>query len=165
MAVTARVVALALLALLALATGAWAPARAAHPLHTTFTEVAWDAPTRTLRLTVRAFAEDLDAAARASARGAETAAAMRARYVASRLVVRDAAGRPLALASCGGREERDLVFVCLAAPLPDARRGITLGHHVLTEVFDDQVNVVRLSLGARRGMALFTKGAAARQVP
>ena len=104
--VAPRVAAAASLLLLARAAGATTPA-AAHPLHTTLTEVTVDSAKHTVRAVVRVFAEDIGAALARRAGARKPAAALgdaeATEYVLSELVlvVDDRSLRPVALRSCG----------------------------------------------------------------
>src|SRR5947207_10275080 len=81
---------------------------AAHPLHTTLTEVTVDATAHTVRAVVRVFADDFG---RALARHVHSAAPLTGRawddaaasYLAGALSIADRANRPIALHSCGIR--------------------------------------------------------------
>lgn len=136
----------------------------AHPLHTTMTELIEDRARGTVRATIRVFADDFGTAVSRSVRGRALAPgaawdAAAVAYTARAFGMRDAAGRPLALASCGIRRTADLVWVCLEARTPQAMATLQVRNAVLCELFDDQVNVVQgtLASGQRRSL-LFVKG-------
>lgn len=136
----------------------------AHPLHTTMTELTEDRARGIVRATIRVFADDFGTAVtrsvrgRAIAPGAEWDAAAIA-YTARAFAMIDAAGRPLALVSCGIRRTADLVWVCLEARTPRKLETLQVRNAVLCDLFDDQVNVVQgtLASGQRRSL-LFVKG-------
>jgi hypothetical protein len=156
--VTRRLVALSL----AVAGLAWFAQDAnAHPLHTTLTEVSLTASGE-VEIRLRAFVDDFSAAVagmRESPRPpfAAPGDSATARYLAGRLTLTDASGRATRLLTTGVRREGDVVWVTLRAPglrsLADAR----LTNSVLFERYDDQVNIVQTSAGARRRTLLFTK--------
>lgn len=151
---------------------AWSrPSRhAAHPLHTTITELTFDPRTKALRLSIRVFSDDLaDGIRRRS--GAMTPAgdsitdAAALAYVRGtiRLVARD--GRPLLLTSCGSRSVNDLKLLCIMATAPAGPSTLRLHQGMLLELYDDQVNVVQTLYGGRRRSLLFTRSSGARELP
>ena len=102
-----------------------APRRAAaHPLHTTMTELVEDRARGTVRATVRVFADDFGVAVRRAARGrtvptsgpAWDASALA--YVTAGFRLSDGAGRAVALRSCGVRRTGDVLWICLEATPP-----------------------------------------------
>lgn len=138
------------------------PRRAeSHPLHTTLTEVTTDPGTGVLRLTIRVFADDFSMAAsrHAGARSRtpqRVAADVMSRYVMSRLQLVDAGGRRVALAWVGARYEGEMIWITLRAPPISSLGTVAIANALMFEMFDDQVNIVRLLFGDRRGSLLFT---------
>jgi hypothetical protein len=169
--VSARVVS-ARVAARALAVGAlaWAAAvltasaAAAHPLHTTVSQLSYDGERRELRVEMRAFADDLAAAVARRARtgvagGAPSDAATLA-YLSDSFVLIDPSGRPVPLGWCGARRAGDALLICMRGPVRGAGlRGYRLRNVVLFDSFADQVNVVRASAGRSTQTLLFTAGA------
>jgi hypothetical protein len=142
--------------LLALAArGAWA-----HPLHSSVAEITYDARARTLGVSIRLFADDLQAAVRGTMGDAAVY-----RYVAARFTLRDAGGRAVALRMCGSRRARDVVVVCLRAAGTDSPAGARVRSVLLTELYADQVNLVKATYGGRRVMLLFSRGDGAKPLP
>lgn len=152
-------------------TGWTSPApEAAHPLHTTITELTFDASTKRVRLSIRVFSDDLaqgirtQRGSRAPATDSITDAAAFAYARATiSLVGRDR--RPLPLASCGSRAIQDLTLLCITARAPAGPSALRLHHGMLLELFDDQVNVVQTMYGDRRRSLLFTRSSRARELP
>ena len=148
-------------ALGALALGA-RPA-AAHPLHTSLAEVAYDPATRSVTVLLRVFTDDFSAdvvrrtGARPGAGGVPSDEAM-LRYVASRFTLVTARGDTLAFRWCGARRAEVQLFLCLRAPAPAPPAGARVRSAILSETFADQVNIVQASLGGRRQTLLFTRG-------
>ena len=132
-----------------------------HPLHTTLTEVTVRAD-GALELVLRAFVDDFAAAV--SERRPVSAAATptppdsaTARYLEARLVLADAAGRPLPLQVVGIRRASDVMWVTLRSTGTSLGSPVRLTNRVLFERFDDQVNIVQASVAGRRQTLLFTK--------
>ncbi|HXT18476.1 MAG TPA: DUF6702 family protein [Gemmatimonadaceae bacterium] len=121
-----------------------------HPLHTTMTELTVDEARHSVRAVVRAFADDVTAAAKRRL--------SRGDYVAAGLAITDAAGRQLALRSCGVRHTGDVVFVCFDGTFDGSPRALRLADSLLCDLFDDQVNVVQIIDGGERRSMLFVRG-------
>ena len=149
----------ALLAFVALALCGFT--RAAHPLHTTLAQVTADARAGTLDASIRVFAGDF-ALAVAKRNGVIAPADDRVSdaasfaYVTATFRVSDAPGRSAALTWCGSRREGDVLWLCVraAAAVDHAR----LEDRMLFELFDDQINIVQTTDGAKQSSVLFTKG-------
>lgn len=136
---------------------------AAHPLHTTLTEVNVDATTHTVRVVVRVFADDfgtalarhVHAATPPTGRAWDDAATS---YLASALSIADRTNRPIALHSCGTRRSADLLWICLEGTTPESARELRGRNAILCDLFDDQVNIVQSVSGTDKHSVLFTRG-------
>jgi hypothetical protein len=134
---------------------------ARHPLHTTITTIVYDGATHRLTATVRVFADDLATAIarrsdrHAAAGGVDTATFA---YINAALGVIGQNGRPVALEWCGARTTGDLRWLCVQATVAAGIRGLRIRDAVLTELFDDQINIVM----AGKSTMLFTKGEGAK---
>lgn len=155
-----RIAARALAAAL-LVTGAAPSSLRAHAIHTTMTVVT-TSPTG-MTLNIRTFADDFSGtvarfAGRRPPSDSSAPAVDVARYVNARFEIRDAkTGRIIPMESCGIRRANELYWLCFRAVTPGGNGGVTLRNRMLTELHDDQVNIVQVeSHGARRTM-LFTK--------
>ena len=128
-------------------------ALAAHPLHTTLTQVAYRDSDRTLELTVRAFADDFRAALKADVTDSSAAA-----YLRSTVTVFDRTGRALPLAWCGLRHVGDAFLFCLRASAAQGPKGLRVHVSILFDRYSDQINIVQASVGGRRTALLFLSG-------
>lgn len=135
-------------------------ALAAHPLHTTLTELSYDDGGRVVHLSVRAFGDDLRAAL-----GGDVTDSAASGYLRSKVTLADRAGRPLPLVWCGLRRTGDVVWLCLRAAPGGAGGGLQLHVGLLFERYADQINIVQATDGARRWTLLFTRGDPARPLP
>lgn len=124
-------------------------ALSAHPLHTTMTELTEDRAHGVVRATIRVFADDFG-----KARGGKP----ELDYVASVFAFTDRGGRPLALRSCGTRSTGDLLWICVEAASADGLGALKVRNGMLSDLFDDQVNVVQGTVAGARRSLLFTKG-------
>lgn len=133
---------------------------AAHPLHTTLTELSVDRVRGTLHIVIRVFADDFGTASTAGRRGARTPvtdAANSLAYVQRAFVLTDGA-RILPLRSCGTRQGGALLWICVEADPPRSPAGLRLRNALLCDLFADQVNIVRSTLGGAPRSLLFTRG-------
>lgn len=135
---------------------------AAHPMHTTITELTEQRAAGTVRAVVRAFADDFGTAASRHAAGRPTAAgttdAGAFAYASARVSLIGADGRPIALRSCGVRRTSDLVWVCLEASAPGGLATLAVRNALMNELFEDQVNVAQAVVAGARRSLLFTRG-------
>lgn len=158
MAILGRAVAIALLAGLA------RPATTvAHPIHTTLTVVTFDAKSRQLVLSIRAFADDFSAAvARAAGRAAPRDSSVVAteveRYVRERVTLAGAE-----LVACGIERRGESYVLCFRAAVEDPASA-TMQNTLLTELHSDQVNVVQVLDRNARRTHVFTATSAARKL-
>ena len=132
-------------------------APALHPLHTTMAEVTVDRARGTLRVVVRVFADDFGTALDATAKSGswdERAAA----YLRGAISVAADANQALAMRDCGTRRQGDLLWLCAEANVPARASRLTLRDRMLCELFADQINVVRVTDGAKTRSMLFTRG-------
>jgi hypothetical protein len=152
----------ALLFAAALATSTRAAA-AVHPLHTTMAEVTIDRPRGTVRVVVRVFADDfgtaLAAAGKTGSWGDRAAA-----YVRHAISIVPEAGQPLAMRDCGTRQQGDLLWLCAEGSLPAPANRLSLRDRMLSELFADQVNIVRVTDGAKTRSMLFTRDEPAKSI-
>lgn len=146
------------LAALALLAGA---RPAAHPLHTTLTELAQTGTG--VQVSLRVFAEDY-ARAVGTARGATQNERERV-YVGRSFVVRERNGQAVRFTWCGTRYQGEVVWVCLRGAASSGLRGGQVQNTMLFNLFADQVNVVRARYAGQARSLLFTPGAGARRLP
>lgn len=121
----------------------------AHDLHTTMTEVVVDPRRHVVHATIRAFSDDL-----ARAAGMRTPLD----YVRATFRLQDRAGHALPLRSCGEKRDAGLVWICVEADVGASTDGLMLGNALLTELYRDQVNIVRATDSRGTRSALFTRG-------
>ncbi len=127
----------------------------AHPLHTTMTELTEDRAHGVVRATIRVFADDFG-----KARGQKTELA----YVTSAFGFSDRNGRQLALRSCGTRSTGELLWICVEASSAEGLAALQVRNGMLSDLFDDQVNVVQGNVGGGRRSLLFTRGDRAKPI-
>jgi hypothetical protein len=135
-------------------------ALAAHPLHTTLTQIELRGADGSVQLTVRAFNDDLRAAL-----GGDASDSAASHYLRSTVALVDRTGRAIPLAWCGLRRSAGVVWLCLRGTAP-AAGGLRVRVAVLFDLYADQINIIQTSHDGRRGGALlFTRGDAPKAVP
>ena len=133
---------------------------AAHPLHTTLTELSYRAADRSVEVSVRVFADDFRAAV---AREVTDSSAFA--YLTSALTLSDRSGHTLRFVWCGLRQTGDLLWLCLRARAPEGLRGVRVHARLLFERYPDQINIVQASYGGRRASLLFSRGDSPKALP
>jgi hypothetical protein len=126
-------------------------AAARHPLHTTITEIRYASATRIAAVSVRAFEDDLTAVT-----GRDDVDVVA--YVGRQLRFRERDGRPAHVRWEGVTRRDALLWITGQATLRHGFDGATVENRMLTERFEDQVNVVLAIDGRRRLTLLFTRG-------
>ena len=144
-------------AVLAGARTAWS-----HPLHTTLTEIALDSADGSMRLTIRAFADDFSAvvarhAGKPRPSDYHVPDADIASYISATVSVEEN-GRKAPLTWGGVRRTGDLMWVTVRVPSVRSLRGVKIATTLLFEIFDDQVNIVQATSDGHRRSMLFTAG-------
>lgn len=146
-----------------LLTGATPALLRAHAIHTTMT-VLTTSPSG-ITLNIRAFADDFSStvarfAGRRPPADSSAPAVDVVRYVNAHFLVRDGAGRTVTLEPCGIRRANELYWLCFRAVTRSAGNGLTVRNRMLTELHDDQVNIVQVENRGARHTLLFTKASA-----
>ncbi|HYW52031.1 MAG TPA: DUF6702 family protein [Gemmatimonadaceae bacterium] len=133
----------------------------AHAIHTTMTIVTTS--TGAVTINIRTFADDFSTVVARQAgkpAPADSSAPLPdvQRYVSTHFSIRDGAGKPVTLESCGVRRAGELYWLCFRGALPsNAVRGAKLHNQMLTELHADQVNIVQVDGRGARRTVLFTK--------
>lgn len=142
---------------------------AAHPIHTTLTQLTFDDATHEVRISLRVFADDFSTAVARHARVPATAdhrvdgAAAQA-YLASVLQLTDRSGRAVPLSWCGARREGNVYFVCLRAVAPAGLDGARVANRCHFELYGDQINIVQATVHGRRQSLMMTRGDAPKPI-
>ncbi len=137
-----------------------AGALALHPLHTTLTQLTYDAARGTVEVSVRAFADDFRAAA-----GSDASDSAAYAYLGKALTLTDRDGRALPLSGCGLRRTQDLLWLCLRTRAAGGLAGVRVHARMLLELYEDQINIVQASYDGRRVSLLFSRGDPPKPLP
>jgi len=139
------------------------PLPAVHPMHTSVTEISYDAGSRTAAIRIRVFADDF-AAAMGPDSGAPADSAMSS-YVRANFTLVDRSGRSLPIQWLGAERAGDVVLLRLSARAPDGLAQAKVLNALLADRFADQVNIVRALYDGRAATLLFTRGEPAKALP
>ncbi|HEV8122738.1 MAG TPA: DUF6702 family protein [Gemmatimonadales bacterium] len=136
-----------------------------HPLHTTLTEVTQSGPE--ISITVRGFVDDLALAATGRPSGMMTTASADSsigRYLLRNLVLAGPGVSRVPLAWRGVRHQADVAWFTYTGRLERGLSGARIGVSALCELYDDQVNIVQVTIGGSRRSLLFTPGDRAKEI-
>jgi hypothetical protein len=134
-----------------------------HPMHTAVVEITYDAGSGTATIHIRVFADDF-AAALSQNRTTPSDSAM-SRYVRGSFALASRSGRPLPIHWVGATREGDVVVLQLRVTVPGGLAKGKVLSALLSERFEDQVNIVRASYEGRATTLLFTRGEPAKALP
>jgi hypothetical protein len=135
----------------------------AHPMHTAVAEITYDRETRTAAIHIRVFADDFTAALIPDPTAPADSAM--SRYVRGAFALADRSGRPLPIHWVGAAREGDVVVLHLRVTVPVGLAKGKVLSAILSERFEDQVNIVRASYDGHVTTLLFTRGDPAKALP
>ena len=135
---------------------------AAHPIHSTLTEVSYDSDGDRVEVLIRVFADDFGSAVGRAHPGQPTPMA---RYIASRLIIRDRRGQPIPLRWVEARRTDEVIWIRMRGTSPAGLRGATVRNELVFDLFDDQVNIVKARYRGEQHTLLFTRDARVRKLP
>ena len=135
----------------------------AHPMHTAVAEITYDRETRTAAIHIRVFADDFTAALIPDPTAPADSAM--SRYVRGAFALADRSGHPLAIHWVGAAREGDVVVLHLRVTVPGGLGKGKVLSAILSDRFEDQVNIVRASYDGRVTTLLFTRGEPAKALP
>ena len=158
-----------LMAALSLVSGG-TPSRArAHPLHTTLGELTYSPTTGAVQLTLRVFADDLVTAVgrvrRARAAAGQSQIGSTAFYLRQTVALHGSDGRPVSLHLEGVRRHGDVFWITLRGSAPAGLKGGSIRNALLFDLFDDQINIVKVNRGRGERSLLFVPGDGPKRIP
>ena len=139
------------------------PVPAVHPMHTSVTEISYDAGSRTAAILIRMFADDVAAAIGSDSEVPADSAI--SRYVGASFTMVDRSGSPLPIQWLGAERVGDVVLLRLSAKAPQGFAQVRVLNALLADHFADQDNIVRASYDGRAATLLFTRGDPAKALP
>ncbi|NDK54655.1 DUF6702 family protein [Pontibacter fetidus] len=124
----------------------------AHDYHSSITDIKFNPRTQSLQVAIKVYTDDLENALTKRSKSKVTYSAnsesikqQLAGYMAASMSFEVTKGKPLKQRFIGSEEEADVVWVYLEVPVQNANLSeLYIKNAVLTEVFDDQMNIVNL---------------------
>jgi hypothetical protein len=135
----------------------------AHPMHTAVAEINYDPASGTAAIQIRVFADDFTAALIYDG-GTPSDSAM-SRYARGSFAMADRSGRPLPIRWLGAERTGDVIVLHLEVAVPGGLVKARVLSALLSERFEDQVNIVRAFYDGRATTLLFTRGEPAKALP
>jgi hypothetical protein len=143
----------------------------AHPIHVTVLQMDYNPKSQALELAFKIFADDFESAVNkqnnvmlrlGSERELPNAANLLYEYI-KRHFSMSLNGKPVASRLVGKEIEGEAVWVYVEVPSMQAlgtkgTKNLTLQNTLLFDVYDDQSNLVNMSLSGQRKSAIFRKG-------
>ncbi len=140
--------------------GISAPALA-HRAHAGLTEIAWNTSTREIEITHRLYAHDLEPRLFHSVQGGweETpeGVAKIGKYVRAHFSMANGT-EAMPLTYVGTEPDGEFIYVYFTTNLPEAMTELNVHNAMLVNAFDDQVNLVNLTLGGQTQSQYFRFG-------
>ncbi len=129
------------------------PGTSAHKFHVSVSQIEYHAPSRSAKLMIRVFADDLETAITRHAgrpvkiQGVQLAGNREVGelihgYLLDKLDLKTNAGRPVQLSWSGLEAQADVVWLYVEGRLPGGLTGARLRNRLFCELFEDQVNIV-----------------------
>jgi hypothetical protein len=150
---------------LALAVSFEVTAGAYHAFHTSLAQIQYNGKAKVLEVSLRVFTDDLELALTKTNNrtikldeSAQFDAPIEA-YVRKYFGIVDEKGQKLAMSYIGREFEADATWIYLEIPFAENASELKLQNAILTEVFDDQTNVVNLTYQASKKTFLFKRDA------
>jgi hypothetical protein len=149
----------------------WPAPAAAHKFYTSLARVEYNAGEKTVEVTLRVFADDLE---RALTRRAGREVSLDRTKDAGRLVlaylqdtfeIRNRDGEAKSFKWVGMELRAGVAWLYFEAEMPEGLMGARLRDHVLFELFDEQVNTVSVRYSGVRGDLVFIHGDGDHAVP
>ncbi len=138
-----------------------AEARPTHAFHTSIAQVNYDAKSKVLEVSLRVFTDDLETALskenNRKVKLDDTSQHDRLieNYLKKQFGFINQQGERKGMNFIGKEFEVDATWLYLEIPCPESPNGLTLQDALLTEVFDDQVNMVNLTYLSTKKTYLF----------
>ena len=126
----------------------------AHPLHSSYTEIARDAHTGGLSLSVKLFADDFGVALDSLSQSSTREAAAQAYFERSVTVTSN--GQVVRLAWCGMRTTDGLTFLCARSIDPLPKGKLRIRNALMFDRFGDQISIVRWTSSSRTRTLVLT---------
>ncbi len=144
---------------------------AAHKFYTSLARVEYNAEEKTVEVTLRVFADDLELAlTRRAGRGvkldrAKDADQLVPAYLRDTFEIRNRDGEAKTLKWVGMELRAGIAWLYFEAEMPEGLAGARLRDRIFFELFDEQVNTVSVRYPGAKGDLVFVRGDGERAVP
>ncbi|WP_146202296.1 DUF6702 family protein [Dyadobacter jejuensis] len=136
-----------------------------HEYHVSVTQIHQNKSGKTLEVSIRVFTDDLERALsenngkrRFVINDKDQNDAFIKRYIAEHFKLVNSKNEPLQLSYLGKEAEADATWIYLETGVNTPVEGLLLTNSILTDIFDDQVNMTNLKIGSSKKTYLFKKG-------
>jgi len=153
------------------ATPARTPAAAAHKYYTSLAQVEYNVEEKTVEVTLRVFADDLElaltrrAGREVSLDRTKDADRLVLAYLRDTFEIKNREGEAKALKWVGMELRAGVAWLYVEAEMPEGLAGARLRDHILFELFAEQVNTVSVRYAGKRADLVFVPGDGERAVP
>jgi hypothetical protein len=140
------------------------PVATAHKFHTSFTEADYNAPERSLQITLRTFPDDLEnilsrrrgKAVRLDQK--KEAEPLLVAYLQETFQLKNAKGEIVKLSWVGMDAGVDSAWLYFEAHLPEGCAGVQLRNQFMFDLYDDQINLVNVKQDNKKNALTFKNG-------
>lgn len=144
---------------------------AAHKYYTSLAQVEYNTEARTVEISLRVFADDLElaltrrAGRKVSLDRTRDAAGLALAYLRETFELKNRDGETKALKWVGMELRSDIAWLYVEAEMPEGLAGARLRDHVLFELFEKQVNTVSVRYPGAKADIVFARGDGEQAVP
>jgi hypothetical protein len=138
--------------------------RPAHPVHTSITQMQYNAAEKTFEVSLRVFTDDLEVALtkennnqRVRLSDNDANGPLVERYVRKHFGLTNASRQRKPYRYLGKEQEVDATWIYIEIPYNEPVQGSLIQQSMLTDLFDDQMNLVNVSYLAEKKTVLFRK--------
>ncbi|WP_448961092.1 DUF6702 family protein [Larkinella arboricola] len=142
----------------------FAAGRPAHPVHTSVTQMQFNAAEKTFEVSLRVFTDDLEEALtrennnqRVRLNDKDANNPLVERYIRKHFGLINASRQRKPFRYLGKEQEMDATWIYVEVPYSEPVEGSILQQSLLTELFDDQINLVNVSYLSQKKTVLFRK--------
>ena len=136
-----------------------------HEYHVSVTQMQYNAAIKTFEVSIRIFTDDLEKGLAGDngnkpflIKNNDQNDPFIERYIRKHFSLSDPLKKGLPVHYIGKEQEEDATWVYLEIPFPITLEGCRLQNSILSETFDDQVNMTNLKYSSEKKTFLFKKG-------
>ncbi len=135
-----------------------------HDFHNSLTEMRYDARNKVFEVEIKLFTDDLETALNKGRSGAKIRIQDKDQndrlveaYIRKHYKFLNAAGHAKSYQYVGKQNEVDATWIFVEMPFTETIKGCKLQQSALTDIFDDQQNIVNLTFGSEKKYFLFNE--------